>query len=322
MNVNKTQIKKLKNIIFMGTPDFAVPCLEKLNQNYNVTAVYTQPDRPKGRGQKLAESPVKIFAKEHNIPVYQPEKIKTTECVSQLKQLAPDLIVVVAFGQILSKEILDIPPYGCINVHASLLPRWRGAAPIHWSIISGDKQTGVTTMYMDIGLDTGDMILKSKTDITSEMTTAQLHDELMLQGANLLIDTLNLIENGTAPREKQDDSLTCYAKMLNNDNCRIDWKKSAQEIHDLVRGLNSWPVAYTNLNGKKFKIWQTKIKDNHTMNTDAGKVIGLTKNSIFIAAGKGIIEILQLQPPNKSKMSAASYINGHRQELSSDISFI
>ena len=268
----------IKNIVFMGTPEFAVPCLEILNQHYNVTAVYTQPDRPKGRGQKLAMSPVKEYALKHNLPVYQPEKIKTPECVAKLRELKPDLIIVVAFGQILSKEILDIPPLGCVNVHGSLLPRWRGAAPIHWSIISGDKQTGITTMYMDVGLDTGDMILKATTEITPDMTTAQLHDKLMVQGADLLLQTVQLIEENKAPREKQDDDLSCYAKMLNNDNCRIDWTKSAQDIHNLVRGLNSWPVAYTTLNNKKFKIWQTKVT---TGTGNPGQIIKITKQSIF-----------------------------------------
>lgn len=313
---------QINNIIFMGTPDFAVPCLDKLHQNYNVTAVITQPDRPKGRGQHLAKSPVKVYAEEHNLPVYQPEKIKTAEFTEKLRQMQPDLIIVVAFGQILSQEILDIPKFGCINVHASLLPRWRGAAPIHWSIIGGDTETGVTTMYMDAGLDTGDMILKAKTVITPEMTTAQLHDALMMQGADLLIETIQSIENGTVSREKQDDSLSCYAKMLNNDNCRIDWKKSAQEVHNLVRGLNSWPIAYTTLNGKKFKIWQTKIVDADTTGKTPGQIIDLTKKGIIVATGNGTIELLQIQPPNKAKMPASSYINGHRQELSSDISFI
>lgn len=313
---------QINNIIFMGTPDFAVPCLDKLHQNYNVTAVITQPDRPKGRGQHLAKSPVKVYAEEHNLPVYQPEKIKIAEFTEKLRQMQPDLIIVVAFGQILSQEILDIPKFGCINVHASLLPRWRGAAPIHWSIIGGDTETGVTTMYMDAGLDTGDMILKAKTVITPEMTTAQLHDALMMQGADLLIETIQSIENGTVSREKQDDSLSCYAKMLNNDNCRIDWTKSAQEIHDLVRGLNSWPIAYTTLNGKKFKIWQTKIIDTDTTGKTPGQIIDLTKKGIIVATGNGTIELLQIQPPNKAKMPASSYINGHRQELSSDISFI
>lgn len=313
---------QINNIIFMGTPDFAVPCLDKLHQNYNVTAVITQPDRPKGRGQHLAKSPVKVYAEEHNLPVYQPEKIKTAEFTEKLRQMQPDLIIVVAFGQILSQEILDIPKFGCINVHASLLPRWRGAAPIHWSIIGGDTETGVTTMYMDAGLDTGDMILKAKTVITPEMTTAQLHDALMMQGADLLIETIQSIENGTVSREKQDDSLSCYAKMLNNDNCRIDWKKSAQEVHNLVRGLNSWPIAYTTLNGKKFKIWQTKIVDADTTGKTPGQIIDLTKKGIIVATGNGAIELLQIQLPNKAKMPASSYINGHRQELSSDVSFI
>lgn len=309
---------QINNIIFMGTPDFAVPCLDKLHKNYNVTAVITQPDRPKGRGQHLAKSPVKIYAEAHNLPVYQPEKIKTPEFTAKLRQMQPDLIIVVAFGQILSQEILDIPQFGCINVHASLLPRWRGAAPIHWSIIGGDTVTGVTTMYMDAGLDTGDMILKAETPIAPDMTTAQLHDKLMMQGADLLIETIRSIENGTVSREKQDDTLSCYAKMLNNDNCRIDWTKSACDIHNLVRGLNSWPIAYTTLNGKKFKIWQTKIADVDASGKIPGQIIGLTKKSIIVAAGSGAVELLEIQPPNKAKMPASSYINGHRQELSAD----
>ena len=309
----------IKNIVFMGTPDFAVPCLEILHKHYHISAVYTQPDRPKGRGQKLAMSPVKEFALANDLPVYQPAKVKTAECVEELRALNPDLIIVVAFGQILSKDILDIPKYGCVNVHGSLLPRWRGAAPIHWSIISGDKETGITTMYMDVGLDTGDMILKAVTPITSDMTTAMLHDKLMLQGADLLLETVKQIEAGTAPREKQDDALSCYAKMLNNDNCRIDWTKPATDIHNLVRGLNSWPVAYTTLNGKKFKIWQTKVT---TGNGTPGQILSLTKESIVVATGEGAIELLEIQPPNKPKMPASSYINGHKKELTNDISFI
>ena len=264
-------------------------------------------------------SPVKEYALKHNLPVYQPEKIKTPECVAELRELKPDLIIVVAFGQILSKEILDIPPLSCVNVHGSLLPRWRGAAPIHWSIISGDKQTGITTMYMDVGLDTGDMILKATTEITPDMTTAQLHDKLMVQGADLLLQTVQLIEENKAPREKQNDNLSCYAKMLNNDNCRIDWTKSAQDIHNLVRGLNSWPVAYTTLNNKKFKIWQTKVT---TGTGNPGQIIKLTKQSIIVATGEGAIELLEIQPPNKAKMPASSYINGHKQELENNVSFI
>lgn len=315
-------MNKINNVIFMGTPDFAVPCLAKLAENYPVTAVITQPDRPKGRGQHLAKSPVKIFAEEQNIPIYQPQKVKTPEFVAKLRELNPDLIVVVAFGQILSKEILDIPKFGCINVHASLLPRWRGAAPIHWSIISGDKQTGVTTMFMDVGLDTGDMLLKATTEITPEMTTEQLHDKLMVQGADLLVETLREIENGTISREKQDDNLSCYAKMLNNDNCRIDWTKSAQDIHNLVRGLNSWPIAYTTLEGKKFKIWQTKVVTDKSYSGNAGQIVALTKQGIIVKAGEGAIELLEIQPPNKKKMPAISYINGHRQQLSTEISFV
>ena len=230
-------MSKLKTI-FMGTPDFAVPCLEVLQAKTEVLAVITQPDRPKGRGHNLQASPVKQKALEYNLPVLQPEKIKTEEFTAELEKLQPDLIVVVAFGQILSQRILDIPPLGCVNVHASLLPRYRGAAPIHWSIINGEKETGVTTMLMDAGLDTGDMLLKDKVAITEEMTTEELHDQLMAMGGKLLAETIDGLANGTITPEKQDDSISNYAGMLNKETGHIDWSKSAVEIHNLIRGLN------------------------------------------------------------------------------------
>ena len=218
-------MSKLKTI-FMGTPDFAVPCLEVLQAKTEVLAVITQPDRPKGRGHNLQASPVKQKALEYNLPVLQPEKIKTEEFTAELERLQPDLIVVVAFGQILSQRILDIPPLGCVNVHASLLPRYRGAAPIHWSIINGEKETGVTTMLMDAGLDTGDMLLKDKVTITEEMTTEELHDQLMAMGGKLLAETIDGLANGTITPEKQDDSISNYAGMLNKETGHIDWSKS------------------------------------------------------------------------------------------------
>lgn len=302
-------MSKLKTI-FMGTPDFAVPCLEVLQAKTEVLAVITQPDRPKGRGHNLQASPVKQKALEYNLPVLQPEKIKTEEFTAELEKLQPDLIVVVAFGQILSQRILDIPPLGCVNVHASLLPRYRGAAPIHWSIINGEKETGVTTMLMDAGLDTGDMLLKDKVAITEEMTTEELHDQLMAMGGKLLAETIDGLANGTITPEKQDDSIFNYAGMLNKETGHIDWSKSAVEIHNLIRGLNSWPVAWSMKDGKNYKFWRTKVENSNSDKTP-GTVVELRKNSFCIATGEGLLEVLEIQPPSKKRMSAGDLLRGH-----------
>ena len=302
-------MSKLKTI-FMGTPDFAVPCLEVLQAKTEVLAVITQPDRPKGRGHNLQASPVKQKALEYNLPVLQPEKIKTEEFTAELERLQPDLIVVVAFGQILSQRILDIPPLGCVNVHASLLPRYRGAAPIHWSIINGEKETGVTTMLMDAGLDTGDMLLKDKVTITEEMTTEELHDQLMAMGGKLLAETIDGLANGTITPEKQDDSISNYAGMLNKETGHIDWSKSAVEIHNLIRGLNSWPVAWSMKNGKNYKFWRTKV-ENGNSDKAPGTVVELRKNSFCLATGEGLLEVLEIQPPSKKRMSAGDLLRGH-----------
>lgn len=302
-------MSKLKTI-FMGTPDFAVPCLEVLQAKTEVLAVITQPDRPKGRGHNLQASPVKQKALEYNLPVLQPEKIKTEEFTAELEKLQPDLIVVVAFGQILSQRILDIPPLGCVNVHASLLPRYRGAAPIHWSIINGEKETGVTTMLMDAGLDTGDMLLKDKVAITEEMTTEELHDQLMAMGGKLLAETIDGLANGTITPEKQDDSISNYAGMLNKETGHIDWSKSAVEIHNLIRGLNSWPVAWSMKDGKNYKFWRTKV-ENSNSDKASGTVVELRKNSFCIATGEGLLEVLEIQPPSKKRMSAGDLLRGH-----------
>ncbi len=302
-------MSKLKTI-FMGTPDFAVPCLEVLQAKTEVLAVITQPDRPKGRGHNLQASPVKQKALEYNLPVLQPEKIKTEEFTAELERLQPDLIVVVAFGQILSQRILDIPPLGCVNVHASLLPRYRGAAPIHWSIINGEKETGVTTMLMDAGLDTGDMLLKDKVTITEEMTTEELHDQLMAMGGKLLAETIDGLANGTITPEKQDDSISNYAGMLNKETGHIDWSKSAVEIHNLIRGLNSWPVAWSMKDGKNYKFWRTKV-ENRNSDKAPGTVVELRKNSFCIATGEGLLEVLEIQPPSKKRMSAGDLLRGH-----------
>ena len=298
-------------IVFMGTPDFAVPCLKILNENYEVIAVITQPDRPKGRGQKLTPSPIKEYALEHNLTVLQPEKIKTSETEEQLKKLAPDLIVVVAFGQILSKAILDIPQLGCINVHASLLPKYRGAAPIHWSIINGETKTGITTMYMDVGLDTGDMILKEEVSISAKMNTGELHDTLMNIGAKTLLQTIKQIAEGSVVRNKQNDAEASYAPLLTKELERINWLLPAQEIYNLVRGLNPWPVAFSIFKGKKLKIWQTKVIDNVTIG-EIGTVLSLTETGFTVQTGKGILEILELQPESKRKMTAKDFVCGNQ----------
>ena len=298
-------------IVFMGTPDFAVPCLKTLNENYEVIAVITQPDRPKGRGQKLTPSPIKEYALEHNLTVLQPEKIKTSETEEQLKKLAPDLIVVVAFGQILSKAILDIPQLGCINVHASLLPKYRGAAPIHWSIINGETKTGITTMYMDVGLDTGDMILKEEVSISAKMNTGELHDTLMNIGAKTLLQTIKQITEGSVVRNKQNDAKASYAPLLTKELERINWLLPAQEIYNLVRGLNPWPVAFSIFKGKKLKIWQTKVIDNVTIG-EIGTVLSLTETGFTVQTGKGILEILELQPESKRKMTAKDFVCGNQ----------
>ena len=298
-------------IVFMGTPDFAVPCLKTLNENYEVIAVITQPDRPKGRGQKLTPSPIKEYALEHNLTVLQPEKIKTSETEEQLKKLAPDLIVVVAFGQILSKAILDIPQLGCINVHASLLPKYRGAAPIHWSIINGETKTGITTMYMDVGLDTGDMILKEEVSISAKMNTGELHDTLMNIGAKTLLQTIKQIAEGSVVRNKQNDAKASYAPLLTKELERINWLLPAQEIYNLVRGLNPWPVAFSIFKGKKLKIWQTKVIDNVTIG-EIGIVLSLTETGFTVQTGKGILEILELQPESKRKMTAKDFVCGNQ----------
>ena len=248
------------NVLFMGTPDFAKESLEQVyNSGYNILGVVTNVDKPKGRGMKMIPSPVKEFALEKNIPIYQPEKVrKNTEFINKIKELNPDVICVVAYGKILPKEILDIPKFGCINVHGSLLPKYRGAAPIQWAVLNGDKTTGITTMYMNEGMDTGDMILKEKVEIGENETTGELWERLSKIGGKLLVETLKEIEDGTAPREKQGNDFT-VAPMLNKEMSKIDWEnKTAEEIKNLVRGLNPIMGAYTFLEGKKIKFWRVE----------------------------------------------------------------
>lgn len=304
-------MKKLRTV-FMGTPDFAVPCLDMLVQeNYSVAAVVTQPDRPKGRGQKLAYSPVKEAALKYNLPVLQPDSIKSEDFFNHIVSLKPDLIIVVAFGQFLPKKILDLPAYGCINAHASLLPKYRGSAPIHWAIINGETTTGITTMYMDVGMDTGDMIIKAEIPILPEDTTGSLHDKLKELGATVLSDTLRQIAAGTAPREAQDDIMATYARMLCRSTERIDWHQPAAAIHNLVRGLNPWPVAYCQYQNKSLKIWQTRIYDETQACSEPGRVAAITKEGLVVETGKGTIEILEVQPESKRRMKASDCVCGY-----------
>ena len=301
-------MSKLK-VVFMGTPEFAVPSLAALVDKTEILCVVTQPDRPKGRGHKLQPPPVKVFALENNLPVIQPPKVKAAEVVEQLAALKPDLIVVVAFGQILSQKILDIPRFGCINVHASLLPKLRGAAPIEWSIIRGETVTGVTTMQMNAGLDTGDMLLASEVKITDEMILPELRERLMTTGANLLLKTLDLLQRGELQPVKQDDSLSTYAPLLKKDTGLIDWQKPAREVHNLIRGL--YGGAFSTINGLKLKIFRSRLVDEN-ISLDAGQ-LKIDGQRIFVGTGDGALELLELQAPNSKKLSAADFLRGHRQ---------
>lgn len=295
-------------IVYMGTPDFAVPCLERiLEAGHEVLAVFTQPDKPKGRGYTLTPPPVKVCAQSYGIEVFQPKTLKDGEAVQLLKEIAPDAVVVVAYGKILPKEILELPPLGCINVHASLLPKYRGAAPIQWSVLNGEKETGVTVMYMDQGLDTGDMLMKATVDIGPDETAGELHDRLSAAGARLLVKALAEIENGTAKRERQDESLTCYSPMLDKTLCKIDWGKKAQQVHNQVRGLNPWPVAISSVHGKNIKIFGTRVRKEQGK---AGEVLSCTP--LIVACGEGSVELTEVQLEGKKKMSASDFLRGHQ----------
>ena len=298
-------------IIFMGTPDFAKESLEAIyNKKYDIIAVVTNPDKPKGRGMKMLPSPVKKFALEKNLKIYQPEKIrKNVEFIEELKNMNPDVICVVAYGKILPKEILEIPKLGCINVHGSLLPQYRGAAPIQWAVINGDKETGITTMYMDEGMDTGDMILKKKVEIGENETTGELWERLSKIGGELLVETLDQIERGIAPREKQGDNFT-VAPMLDKNIAKIDWEdKTAKEIKNLVRGLNPIMGAYTFLNGKKIKFWKVDVANSKEVFVDSNMdmirngtvLVSDAKDGLFIKTKNGILEVIEIQGENANK---------------------
>ena len=301
-------------IVFMGTPDFAVPSLEALIEKYGVEAVFTQPDRPKGRGKKMAFSPVKEVAIRHDIKVFQPEKLKDDrEVIEYLKDLKPDFIIVVAFGQILTKEVLDIPKYGCINLHASLLPMYRGAAPLNWVVINGERKSGNTTMLMDVGLDTGDMLLKDEVEITENMTAGELHDILMVRGANLLIETIEGVANGTIKGIKQEGE-TCYAKMLSKNTGKISWDKSAIEIHNLIRGLNPWPIAHTTYKGDNMKIYESEVL-NENSNKEPGTILNVNKTGMKVSCNEGVLLVKKVQFPNGKPLTIEQYINGKDIEV-------
>lgn len=297
-------------VIFMGTPEFAVPCLSALAEKHSVVGVFTQPDKPKGRKQILTPPPVKERANELGIPVFQPNTLKGDEAFKTIVQLNADVIVVVAYGKILPQKILEQPRFGCINVHASLLPKYRGAAPIQWSVINGEKETGVTTMQMDAGLDTGDILQTASLTIGDDETADELHDRLSALGAKLIIETLEAVENGTATRTKQDDKLSSYVSVLSKDISPIDFTKSAQEVHNHVRGLNSWPSASAVIDGKRIKIHKTRLADGCGK---PGEIISL--KPLTVACGKGAVEILELQPEGKKKMAADDFLRGNKLAL-------
>ena len=306
-------------IIYMGTPDFAKESLEAIyNAGHEILAVVTNPDKPKGRGMKMMESPVKQYAVEKGLKIYQPEKVKNnTQFIEEMKELKPDVICVVAYGKILPKEILDIPSKGCINVHGSLLPKYRGAAPIQWAIINGEKTTGVTTMYMDIGMDTGDMILKKETAIGENETTGELWERLAKIGAELLVETLQKIEDGTAPRIPQGEQFT-MASMLNKEMSKIDWEnKSAEQIKNLVRGLNPIMGTYSYINEKKVKFWKVEIakelpNNKNIENCENGTVIySNSKDGLYIKAKDGIIKVIEIQGENAKRMNVNDFLRGN-----------
>lgn len=305
-------------IVFMGTPEFAVPSLKKIIETYGVESVFTQPDKPKGRGKKMAYSPVKEVALENNIKVFQPVKLKEdTEALEYLKELKPDFIIVVAFGQILTKEVLDIPKYGCINLHASLLPMYRGAAPLNWAVIKGEKKSGNTTMLMDVGLDTGDMLLKDEVEITDNMTAGELHDVLMDRGAELLINTIDGLYNGSIIPEKQSEE-TFYAKMLNKELGRINWNNSAKDIHNLIRGLNPWPIAHTTYDNKSMKIYESEVLCENS-NKEPGTIINVSKEGMKVSTGSGVLLIKKIQFPNGKPLTIEQYINGNELEINKKV---
>ena len=302
-------------IVFMGTPDFSVPALKALVEaGHEVAAVVTQPDRPRGRGKELQMTPVKVQALAYGIPVYQPEKVKDPAFVEILRNLQPEVIVVIAFGQILSRDILDLPPYGCINIHASLLPKYRGAAPIQWAVIDGEKETGVTTMMMDVGLDTGDMLEKTVIPLDPKETGGSLFDKLSQAGGPLILSTLEKLKAGTAVRTPQTDEDSTYAKMLTKSLGQIDWSMEAAAIERLIRGLNPWPSAYTFVHGKTLKIWDADVLKESSDGAAPGQIIRTDPHSLIVAAGEALLFIRELQLEGKKRMDVETLLRGYTIE--------
>ena len=299
-------------LVFMGTPEFAVPSLRALvGAGYEVCGVFTQPDRPKNRGMRLQPTSVKEYALTENIPVYQPEKLRSGQTLEILEGLAPELIVVAAYGKLLPAEILELPRLGCINVHSSLLPRYRGAAPINWAILNGERESGVTIMHMAQGLDTGDIILQRATPITPEDTAQTLHDRLSELGAQLLLEAVDALGRGTAPRIPQDDARSCYAPMLSRELSPIDWGESAWHIHNQVRGLIPWPSATAEIDGVHCKIWKTAVLEERRAGAP-GSIVQADKHGLKVLCGDGqVLAIEELQPDGKKRMAAAAFLLGH-----------
>lgn len=305
-------------IIFMGTPDFAVGTLEALIEaGHEVVLAVTQPDKPKGRGKEMQFTPVKECALKYNIPVYQPRRVREPECIEELRQYKADIMVVVAFGQILPKEILEMPPYGCVNVHASLLPKYRGSAPIQWAIINGEEVTGVTTMQMDEGLDTGDMLLKIEIPIEPKETGGSLFDKLATAGAKLCVETLEGLKNKTITPVPQGETTTAYAKMLDKQLGNIDWNQSAIEIERLIRGLTPWPSAYTDWNGKVMKIWDAEVVagESDIGCENPGTIVKVEKDAFYVQTGEGLLKICELQIPGKKRMDAGAFLRGYQVKV-------
>ncbi len=299
-------------IIFMGTPDFSVGTFEAIIEaGHEVVLAVTQPDKRKGRGKEMQFTPVKECAIKHNIPVFQPRKVREPECIETLRDYQADIMVVIAFGQILPKEILEMTPYGCVNVHASLLPKYRGAAPLQWSVINGDAVTGVTTMQMDVGLDTGDMLLKIEVPIDRKETYGSIHDKLAIEGAKLCVETLIGLEEKTIMPQVQGETPTPYAKMIHKQMGDIDWKQDAVEIERLIRGLNPWPSAYTSWKDKVLKIWDADVLEENT-NQPVGSVIAVDKKSFSVQTGNGVLQITELQMQGKKRMDAGAFLRGYQ----------
>lgn len=305
-------------IIFMGTPDFSVPTLERLiASRHEVIAVVTQPDKPKGRGKEVQMPPVKETALQHGIPVYQPVRARETSFVGEIRSLAPDVVVVIAFGQILSRELLDVPKLGCVNIHASLLPKYRGAAPIQWAVINGDRETGITTMMMDVGMDTGDMLEKLVVPLGEKETGGSLFDRLSLLGGDLILSTLDKLEDGTLVRTPQDHDEATHVKKIEKSMGDIDWTMDAAAIERLIRGLNPWPSAYTHWNGKILKIWEADVASgdgSQGSRASAGEVLEAAGDSLKVQTGNGVLDIRSLQLEGKKRMDTGAFLRGYQVE--------